>query len=137
MSPRKQQQLLSTVALDPDGLMDATLIRQFFAGKGKTTFHRWRTDLDPERRFPEPDLYIGSAPYWKRETVVRWRDEQAKHRDIRRQAVRDRAQRAGSQNAQIHSRAPGTSAESQLHAQAASPQIAADTPGQPSARFGG
>src|SRR5262249_33937348 len=119
--PTRKQQLLSTVALDPEAMMDSALVRAFFGGKSETTFHRWRHHPDPERRFPPADMVLGTIPYWKRATVLAFRDRQSER----------------SRNAQIHSPPPGTSAESELHGQAASPQIATDTPGQPSARFGG
>src|SRR5215470_14701202 len=76
---RKHQQLiLASSSEDPEQLMDTPLLCIFFAGRSAMTIHRWRNHPDPERRFPPPDMYIGTVPFWKRRTVIGYRDRVAR-----------------------------------------------------------
>jgi hypothetical protein len=84
----KPNATLSLIAQDPEAMMDSPMIRAFFGGKGVTTFHRWCHDPDPAKRFPEADLYLGNVPYWKRRTVLEWRDRQAAMKGVRQQAAK-------------------------------------------------
>jgi hypothetical protein len=68
---------------DPDGLLNSRLVRQFFAGVSKVTISRWRRD--PKRHFPEPDLYIGPVPYWKRRTLLNYVEAEAERQRFRTQ----------------------------------------------------
>lgn len=90
LSPQQQ----AIVANDQEAMLSSILVRAICGGRGVTTFHRWRHDPDPDRRFPEPDMYLGSVPYWRRKTVVGWLDRQAARRDARRQAVLANARKA-------------------------------------------
>jgi hypothetical protein len=77
LSPHKQQ-MLTSVTLDPEALMESGLICAHFGGKSKMTFSRWRKHPDPARRFPPPDLFIGPIPYWRRRTVLGFVDAQGR-----------------------------------------------------------
>jgi hypothetical protein len=140
MSRKSKQQLFAFVAADPDAMMDSLLVRAFFGGKGKTTFNRWRTHPDPERRFPEPDMYIGNAPYWTRRTVIAHRDRQAKFRDVRglaAQASAARAQQARLCNPPTHSATQESAAPVRQLESAASETSIGGRVGQPNSQFGG
>jgi hypothetical protein len=73
-SRREHQMRMAAQLFDPESLMDMPLIAMFFGGKSLMTVSRWRNHPDVSRRFPPPDLYIGSIPYWKRGTVIAHRD---------------------------------------------------------------
>jgi hypothetical protein len=73
-SRREHQMRMAAQQFDPESLMDMPLVAMFFGGKSLVTVSRWRSHHDVDRRFPPPDLYIGSVPYWKRGTVIAYRD---------------------------------------------------------------
>ncbi len=83
-----QQHVIETVKADPKALMDSLAVRTFCGDKGVSTFHRWRNDPDPDRRFPAPDYYIGPTAYWRRETVLGWLERQADQRTARLQVIK-------------------------------------------------
>jgi len=73
-SRRDHKMRVAASQFDAESLMDMPLIAMFFGGKSLATIARWRKNPDPERRFPEPDLHMGICPYWKRGTVIAYRD---------------------------------------------------------------
>jgi predicted DNA-binding transcriptional regulator AlpA len=89
-----QQHVISTVVADPKALMDSTAARAMCGGKGITTFWRWRNDPDETKRFPEPDVVLGSTVYWRRETVTDWLQRQADQLVARRAALKAGAAKA-------------------------------------------
>jgi hypothetical protein len=46
----------------------------YLTGLERGTVERWRR-ADPEKRFIDPDDYLGSIPVWRLERVTAWLDE--------------------------------------------------------------
>jgi hypothetical protein len=78
MSYKKQALALAAAALDPEALVDGAIIRAHFGGRSKMWLHRLRHHPDPARRFPEPDVWLGPIPHWKRGTMTGYVEAQAK-----------------------------------------------------------
>jgi hypothetical protein len=74
---RDHQMRMAAQQFDPESLMDMPLLAVFFGGKSLPTISRWRKDPDPNKRLPPPDLFMGAVPYWKRRTIIAYRDRLA------------------------------------------------------------
>jgi hypothetical protein len=74
---RDHQMRMAAQMFDDESLMDMPLLCMFFGGKSLPTISRWRKDPDPNKRLPPPDLHIGAVPYWKRKTIIAYRDRLA------------------------------------------------------------
>src|SRR5215470_10802128 len=76
--PRCEHQMrLAAQQFDPESLMDMPLMAAFFGGKSLPTISRWRKHEDLNKRLPPPNLHIGAVPYWKRSTIIAYRDHLA------------------------------------------------------------
>jgi hypothetical protein len=57
---------------DPDGFLDTKQVCKFFGDMTSMSLHRWRHHPTPERRFPPPDMSIGSRNFWRRSAVLQY-----------------------------------------------------------------
>jgi hypothetical protein len=129
------------VQLDPDGLMGTASVCGFFQ-RSKMSLARWRKHSDPERRFPEADLYIGIIPYWRRGTILGFVEAQerrganTKAKELSNLAVAGR-QKARAAKRSCNPQSHDNGAKPATNAPAALSPADGDAFGQRSQPFGG